>query len=189
MNWHNYFVYDESSKTCLRWINSKAIRIVNGVSPAGSLRRRSNGTKAAPQVELNGVAYFVHRVIWEMFNDKIPEGMIIDHIDGDPWNNKINNLRMTVQKVNAENMRMRSDNKSGTTGVHWYKPHNITYATGCVQIDGKPVQKYFSTKTYGLLPAFKMAFIWRQEQIKKLNEAGRCYTERHGKEINENQNH
>ena len=189
MKWSDYFIYDESSKTCLRWINSKAIRVTNGVSPAGSFRKRSNGDKAAAQVELNGVNYFVHRIIWEMFNGAIPNKMIIDHIDGDPWNNKIDNLRMTVQKVNAENMRMRSDNKSGTTGVHWHKPNNITYAVGCIHVNGKPVQKYFSTKTYGLLPAFKMAFVWRQEQIKKLNESGRCYTERHGKDEHENQNH
>lgn len=181
MKWSDYFIYDESSKTCLRWINSKAIRVINGVSPAGSFRKRSNGDKAAAQVELNGVNYLVHRIIWEIFNGTIPDKMIIDHIDGDPWNNKIGNLRMTVQKVNAENMRMRSDNKSGTTGVHWHKPNNITYAVGCVHVNGKSVQKYFSTALYGLLPAFKMAFMWRQEQIKMLNDSGRCYTKRHGK--------
>lgn len=40
------------------------------------------------------------RVIYAWFYDKVEEGMVIDHIDNDSFNNKLENLRMTTQKDN-----------------------------------------------------------------------------------------
>jgi len=55
------------------------------------------------RVYFDGKCYSVHRVIWEMFNDKIPYGMQIDHIDGNAANNKIENLRLVTAVQNAMN--------------------------------------------------------------------------------------
>lgn len=38
--------------------------------------------------------YLAHRLIWVYLNGSIPEGMEIDHIDGQPHNNRIENLRL-----------------------------------------------------------------------------------------------
>jgi hypothetical protein len=40
----------------------------------------------------------MHREIWEFYNGGIPSGMHIHHIDGDPANNKIENLEMLTHK-------------------------------------------------------------------------------------------
>ncbi len=37
--------------------------------------------------------YWVHRLVWEAFNGPIPEELEIDHIDGNPSNNSLYNLR------------------------------------------------------------------------------------------------
>lgn len=45
----------------------------------------------------------------------------IDHIDHDRQNNRLSNLRVVSPRGNSKNRSMRSDNKSGVTGVYWDK--------------------------------------------------------------------
>lgn len=48
--------------------------------------------------------YFkAHRLIWITFNGPIPEGLVIDHIDGCRTNNVISNLRAVTLKENSNN--------------------------------------------------------------------------------------
>lgn len=64
-----------------------------------------------------------HRVIWCMVTGSWPEYMI-DHIDGNPENNKWENLRSVSPKDNSKNSKTRLDNSSGTTGVYFNKTNN-----------------------------------------------------------------
>ena len=47
--------------------------------------------------------YQVHRIVWEAFNGPIQEGMEIDHIDGNPSNNRLENLRAVSHQTNMLN--------------------------------------------------------------------------------------
>lgn len=47
--------------------------------------------------------YLRHRVIWEMFNGPIPKGMVIDHINRKPGDDRIENLRCVTTKENTRN--------------------------------------------------------------------------------------
>ena len=66
--------------------------------------------------------YYCHRLAWEFVNGPIPDGMDIDHIDGNPSNNAISNLRLATRSQNNENQgRAKSNNKSsGLLGVSWF---------------------------------------------------------------------
>ena len=44
-----------------------------------------------------------HRIIYEIHHGPIPEGMVIDHIDRNPSNNNIDNLRVVSQTTNMFN--------------------------------------------------------------------------------------
>lgn len=57
--------------------------------------------------------YAEHRVIWAYFHGKWPDG-VIDHIDRDRTNNRIENLRDVPNWLNLQN---RDANKNSTTGV------------------------------------------------------------------------
>lgn len=63
--------------------------------------------------------YFAHRLIFLWCHGWWPE--IIDHIDRDPTNNRIENLRSCTASENRINQKLRQTNKTGTTGVCWHK--------------------------------------------------------------------
>lgn len=64
--------------------------------------------------------YRAHRVAWLLMTGEWPVGDI-DHIDGDPKNNKFSNLRDVTSSENHRNARLSKRNKSGATGVCWHK--------------------------------------------------------------------
>jgi hypothetical protein len=63
----------------------------------------------------------VHRIAWQMHYGPIPPGMVIDHIDGDWKNNRLENLRMVTHIINCRNQALRRSNTSGYIGVSWRK--------------------------------------------------------------------
>lgn len=81
--------------------------------PAGFL------SKGYTKIRLCGVTYFAHRLIWVLHNESIPDGMIVDHINQDKSDNRIENLRLLTVRENALNKPKLVTNKSGFTGVHW----------------------------------------------------------------------
>jgi len=50
-----------------------------------------------------------------------PKGTEVDHIDGDPANNRRANLRLCLHADNVKNQRKRCSNTSGFKGVGWHK--------------------------------------------------------------------
>lgn len=67
---------------------------------------------------LDGRKLYVHRVVWELAYGPIPDGMCIDHIDGDRSNNRLSNLRLVTLSVNQRNAKIPSNNKMGIVGVY-----------------------------------------------------------------------
>lgn len=73
-------------------------------------------------VNFHGALRRVHRLIWLHVNGDLPESLQIDHIDGNPLNNRLANLRAVQPYVNRQNQRgPNSNNKSGLLGVTWSK--------------------------------------------------------------------
>jgi hypothetical protein len=65
--------------------------------------------------------WYEHRIIWSLVHGDIPEGYVIDHIDGDGCNNRIENLRCVTPQINSRNRKLPSTNTSGVMGVNWIK--------------------------------------------------------------------
>lgn len=58
-----------------------------------------------------------HKIIWLMHYGDWPN--VIDHIDGNPSNNDIKNLRKITQAQNSMNRKVSKNNKSGVSGVYF----------------------------------------------------------------------
>ena len=77
--------------------------------------------------------YYVHRLIFMMHHGYMPK--TVDHIDGNPSNNKIENLRSCSQSQNACNKTKQINNSSGYKNVYWASRHKRWVA--CVNYKGK----------------------------------------------------
>lgn len=69
--------------------------------------------------KINYKKYTVHRLIFAMHNRYFPP--LIDHIDRNKINNKIENLREATNSENLINTGIRKNNTSGYKGVSYHK--------------------------------------------------------------------
>jgi hypothetical protein len=100
----------------------------------------SNGYKS---VRIQNVMIKQHRVIFVMFHGRIP--FYVDHVDGNPSNNRIENLREATAAENTRNSFKQSRNSSGAKGVYWHKVKQKWIASCCVDNSLKHIG-YFEEK-------------------------------------------
>jgi hypothetical protein len=104
------FTYDASTGE-LRWRVKRWGHLPGAL--AGTTMRSGHR-----RVMVNGCGNFlVHRVVWLMVHGNWPI-VDIDHINGDPGDNRLCNLRDVSRSVNIQNLkRAMRTNKSGLLGV------------------------------------------------------------------------
>lgn len=76
-------------------------------------------TKSYRQVVVDGINRRVHVVVWEEAYGPVPEGMHVDHKDGDIHNNELSNLRLATVSQNISNSKIYSTNQTGLKGLSW----------------------------------------------------------------------
>lgn len=86
-------------------------------------RRAGNrvGTKTKSghlQVRLNGKQYMAHRIAFAIWSGTDPGRAEVDHINGDPSDNRAVNLRTVTHDENHRNLKLDLRNKTGVPGVY-----------------------------------------------------------------------
>ena len=109
--------------------------------------------------------YRAHRVAYAIYHGHWPE-KDIDHINGDPADNRVSNLRSVSRAMNLRNQKRYKSNTSGHTGVSFYR------ATG----------KWVAYIKTGSRLKYLGYFINIEDAIaaRKAAEKGHGFTERHG---------
>jgi hypothetical protein len=88
------------------------------VRKSGRKTKKEAGTvdsQGYRQICIDYKLYRAHRLVYLMFNGFVPE--FLDHIDGNPSNNKIENLREATQQENQRNKGPQLRNKTGVKNV------------------------------------------------------------------------
>lgn len=67
-------------------------------------------------VGFQGKQYGAHRIIWALHHGRAPAGLI-DHINGQPWDNRIDNLREVSYQQNRWNSKNTRANRTGYSNV------------------------------------------------------------------------
>lgn len=183
MNWTDYFYYDTTSPSCLRWkveVRAGKTRSIVRVKAGDAAGTRS--AKGYFSVQLDRKIYKIHRVIWELFNGSIDGELQIDHVNGLKSDNRLSNLRVVANVENSRNRPIRKTNLSGVNGVSRCSngSGNFYWKSYWVSAEGRSKSKTFSILKYGEDEAFRLACEFRKKTIQQLNAEGAGYTERHG---------
>lgn len=89
-------------------------------------------SKRYRMIQIDGVHYLAHRLAWLFVHGRWPKQ--IDHINRNPFDNRIANLREASPAENARNRRGRRDSKSGVKGV-CFRPRSNNWEAN-IMVDG-----------------------------------------------------
>ncbi len=88
--------------SCYNKYNRGQVYGAPSLTSTGYLRLRNRVT---------GKSEFMHRIIWQELNGDIPEGMVIDHINHNTTDNRIENLQCITSAKNSQRMKVGSVSK------------------------------------------------------------------------------
>lgn len=96
-----------------------------------------------------------------MEHGPIKDSNVIDHIDGNPFNNSIENLREVDFTQNSRNARVRKDNKTGYPGINILDNNcGQLYVIATYKLDKKPVTKLWPLSKWSYEAAVAEARQW-----------------------------
>lgn len=102
------------------WMKEPAIMPRDKGHIAGTSR-----TTGYVYININGYGIVAaHRLAWVYVHGEIPAGMEVDHIDGNPANNAIDNLRLATSSQQKMNRGVQSNNRSGLKGAYYHAAHH-----------------------------------------------------------------
>lgn len=175
MNWHEYFTYNPETGDLI-WKDreeSQFKRPKDWLTFLGKHAGKRAGCLAKTKwnayvlVGVEGVLYKGHRIIWEMHNGPIPEGMVIDHVDGDGLNNRLSNIRICTQAQNMCNRAPIGNNPFKYKGVSWDKVRSKWVVT--VSIKGKYTYVGAFLCIHDAAETYNTAVLAHQEGFARLN--------------------
>lgn len=180
-DWNEYFQLDTESPSGLLRFKDGRGKLIKKYA-VGHRAFKKNGAPVGWALNFQDKLYAIHRIIWVLIYGHIDHELVIDHLDGNPFNNQKSNLSLKTLADNARNHRKHCNNSSGITGVkltnsgkgHWY------YTAFWNEVNGKMKQKHFSVLKLGEETAKSFAIAYRTEQIQRLILEGADYTDRHG---------
>lgn len=103
----------------------------------------------------NGKNCQLHRLIWETYKGKIPEGYVIHHINGNKYDNRIENLSCVTQKehnlIHAKDRKIWNKGLTAKTNIKWKRT----------------LDKALNTRNKNYFEKCKLAFVLRQKMSAK----------------------
>lgn len=174
VNWKEIVEYSETSPTGLRYIVDPPVRNPkykkNKGDVAGYLRKIKDKFVHG-QIEVKGKSYAVHRVVWLLHNGTLDKDSVVNHIDCDPSNNKIENLEICTKSENNNRKKItkgipNSNSNSGIPNIFFCSRDGKTKIRVSFTSFGKRYTKQFCTVRFGFDEAMNLA----KEYLKSAKE-------------------
>ncbi len=124
-----------------------------------STKSSEEGSKYYAIIEINGKMHKFHKHITGFD--------MVDHIDRDPLNNCLSNLRKSDHKLNNNNRSMSTNSEAVSLGVTYIEKDDCFRAR--IKQNNKEYSKQFSVKKYGYEGAKEMAINARKEMNQLFN--------------------
>lgn len=182
----SYFEYDEQSKSGLIfkydiYDKNNKLRFEKGTE-VGTIIRENGRVKQWQIFKAPYGKFAAHRVVWALVRGFQDVTKVIDHIDGNPLNNKENNLRLVSTTINNRNSKRdkRSFDNTLPNGVTCKEEANgsrtgyNTYFIVSYPENGKSKFKRYSVRKLGIMKA-------HLEAVKLRFSKEYDFSERHGK--------
>ncbi|WP_332116048.1 HNH endonuclease [Azorhizobium caulinodans] len=135
--WLNY----EPEIGIFTWRLSPTPRIKKG-QKAGGIRRNGYcmiGLRGHGQI-------LAHRLAWIYVHGMIPDRMEIDHINRDPGDNRLENLRLATSSQQKMNKRVQRNSRSGLKGAYYHACRSGMKWRSQIKVGGKLIfLGYFPT--------------------------------------------
>ena len=119
------------------------------ISENGEVYNKKTGRELNPQINkgylrvtMGKKHFLVHRLLALRFIDNPENKQCVDHIDRNPLNNKLENLRWATHSENTRNTKC--------IGYYIQKYGEYSYYKGHITIDGKRLYKKFPYTDEGL---------------------------------------
>ncbi len=159
------FYYDPSCESGLRWKTDR----LNSLGRLRPFKDKLAGSKNGRYwcVEHAGKSIPVHRLVYFLHNPFMDWRLDIDHINGNSFDNNINNLRLVSKQQNMKNRILPS--KTGHSFVHRSRegkgrPHYYLL----IPIDGKRVAFFFYVHNYSSQDDALAACLTKKNEMKEL---------------------
>lgn len=136
--------------------------------PAGTLKK--SGYRS---IIINYKSYYAHRLIFLYHHGYLPE--FLDHIDGNPSNNNITNLREATYRQNAMNQK-KFDSMNGKPtsseykGVCWFK--RVKKWVSYIHINGKRKHLGYYDSEIGAAKDYNRAASKDRGKFARINNIG-----------------
>lgn len=128
------------------------------------------------QISWNRRSYRVHRVIWMLIHGKVNRHMVIDHIDGNCFNNRIENLREVTHSENCRNRKVDKRSTSGIAGLSFAR--NRTRMRISVTVDNNiRLTKSVKIEDRGYDSSLSFLLNWRKDRL--IEHGIHDYSDRH----------
>ena len=178
----DWFYVDSTSPSGLRWKQDCELPHKN--LPNFRSKNDVAGSKSERywKVTHREKEYIVSRVIYCLTHGSIPTDKLVDHIDGDKFNNSIENLRLVDYQLNGRNRKKNNNNKTGHTGISRVIIPNRSgsfneYYRVSLKLENKAIIKSFNISKLGEKLALQKAVDYKESFHNILQSDG--YTERH----------
>ena len=121
-------------------------------------------------VKIGGENYLAHRLIFLYHHGYLPE--FLDHIDRNPLNNSIDNLREATRQENNRNKKKEKTRNGKPTssiykGVSWHKPTKKWQVQ--IYVDSKPKYLGYFTSEIDAAKAYDKAAVKHFGEFAKIN--------------------